>query len=55
MKMTKFGPFEVELDPESNCLVVVNRDMKFILNIGGDALDVLDLDCNYLEGMELPV
>lgn len=51
----KFGEFEVELDPESGCLVVVNRNMQYMLHVGGDALNVLDLDSNYLDGMELPV
>lgn len=51
----KFGEFEVELDLESGCLVVVNKNMQYILQIGGDGLNVLDLDSNYLDSLELPV
>ena len=51
----KFGAFQVELDPESGCLIVTNTDMKYNLTIGGDALSITDLEGNYLEGMEIPV
>jgi len=53
--MTKFGDFEVELDLESGCLVVVNKTMQYMLHIGGDTLNVLDLDNNWLDDLELPV
>lgn len=50
---TTFGDFEVELDLEAGNLVVVNKSMGVRLLIGGDALDVTDLDGNYLKGVEL--
>lgn len=51
----KMGTFEVELDINAGTLTVVNREMKYILHIGGDQLDVCDLDSNQVGGMELPV
>jgi hypothetical protein len=49
---TQFGPFTVELDLEANILVVVNEEMKWQLHIGGDQVDALDLESNYLNSME---
>ena len=49
----KFGQFEVELDDD--CLVVVNKEMKYKAYIGGDAISILDLTYIYLDGMEIPV
>ena len=55
MSATQFGAFKVELDVESGCLEVTNADMKFRLLIGGDALDVTDLEGHLLDQMEIPV
>jgi len=51
----KFGMFEVEYDLEAGTLTVVDTFMKHMFCIGGDQVDILDLDSNVLDSWELPV
>lgn len=49
---TVMGRFIVELDLEAGTLSVTVPDTQVVLNIGGDAVDVLDWDMNFIERLE---
>lgn len=49
------GQFKIEFDLEARTLAIVNEGMKVRLLIGDDQLDVTDLECKYITGIELPV